>query len=131
MLAAFAPSINADAMDLVRSKKGLTQALIGEGYLVKKQWLIILLSVLFVSSLPIIAHAQTPSPTPTPAAGITFIGPGAGLLELLGDKTAARRLAQQAGVPADVQPGLGVADIWFGSMPGDEAFELADQLLEL
>ncbi len=37
------------------------------------------------------------------AAGITFIGPGAELLELLGDKTAARRLAQQAGIP--VVPG--------------------------
>jgi pyruvate carboxylase len=36
-------------------------------------------------------------------AGITFIGPSAGLLEMLGDKTAARRLAQQAGVP--VVPG--------------------------
>src|SRR5271166_6135980 len=32
-------------------------------------------------------------------AGITFIGPGADLLELLGDKTAARRLAQRANVP--------------------------------
>src|SRR5258707_10883171 len=32
-------------------------------------------------------------------AGITFIGPGAELLELLGDKTAARRLAQKAGLP--------------------------------
>jgi pyruvate carboxylase len=36
-------------------------------------------------------------------AGITFIGPSASLLEMLGDKTAARRLAQQAGVP--VVPG--------------------------
>src|SRR5689334_16542839 len=36
-------------------------------------------------------------------AGITFIGPSAGLLELLGDKTAARRLAQKAGIP--VVPG--------------------------
>src|SRR5471030_3029850 len=32
-------------------------------------------------------------------AGITFVGPGAGLLELLGDKTAARRLAEKAGIP--------------------------------
>ncbi len=32
-------------------------------------------------------------------AGITFIGPSAELLELLGDKTAARRLAASAGVP--------------------------------
>src|SRR5215475_9805980 len=37
------------------------------------------------------------------AAGITFIGPSAELLELLGDKTAARRLAQRAGIP--VVPG--------------------------
>ncbi len=36
-------------------------------------------------------------------AGITFIGPGAGLLELLGDKTAARQLAERAGIP--VVPG--------------------------
>jgi pyruvate carboxylase len=33
------------------------------------------------------------------AAGITFIGPSADLLDLLGDKTAARRLAQKAGLP--------------------------------
>ncbi len=36
-------------------------------------------------------------------AGITFIGPPPNLLELLGDKTAARRLAISAGVP--VLPG--------------------------
>jgi pyruvate carboxylase len=36
-------------------------------------------------------------------AGITFVGPSAGLLELLGDKTAARTLAQKAGIP--VVPG--------------------------
>ncbi len=36
-------------------------------------------------------------------AGITFVGPDARLLELLGDKRAARKLAQQAGVP--VVPG--------------------------
>jgi pyruvate carboxylase len=36
-------------------------------------------------------------------AGITFVGPSAELLELLGDKTAARRLAERAGVP--VVPG--------------------------
>src|ERR1700704_6072136 len=35
--------------------------------------------------------------------GITFIGPSAELLDLLGDKTAARRLAEKAGVP--VVPG--------------------------
>src|ERR671927_230470 len=35
--------------------------------------------------------------------GITFVGPSAELLELLGDKTAARRLAQRAGLP--VVPG--------------------------
>ncbi|HLJ46510.1 MAG TPA: pyruvate carboxylase [Bryobacteraceae bacterium] len=32
-------------------------------------------------------------------AGITFIGPNAEILELLGDKTAARKLAIQAGIP--------------------------------
>src|SRR5262249_23280559 len=32
-------------------------------------------------------------------AGITFIGPSADLLDLLGDKTAARRLPQRAGIP--------------------------------
>src|SRR5438045_146679 len=36
-------------------------------------------------------------------AGITFVGPSAELLDLLGDKTAARRLAEKAGVP--VVPG--------------------------
>jgi pyruvate carboxylase len=36
-------------------------------------------------------------------AGITFVGPSARLLELLGDKTEARKLAQRAGVP--VVPG--------------------------
>src|ERR1700693_6453280 len=36
-------------------------------------------------------------------AGITFVGPTPSLLELLGDKTAARRLAASAGVP--VLPG--------------------------
>src|SRR5882757_9307664 len=37
------------------------------------------------------------------AAGIIFVGPPPNLLELLGDKTAARRLAASAGVP--VLPG--------------------------
>src|SRR5215831_11169333 len=32
-------------------------------------------------------------------AGITFVGPSADLLDLLGDKTAARKLAQKAGIP--------------------------------
>src|SRR6267154_3067892 len=32
-------------------------------------------------------------------AGIAFVGPSATLLELLGDKTAARKLAEKAGVP--------------------------------
>jgi pyruvate carboxylase len=32
-------------------------------------------------------------------AGITFIGPSAELIDLLGDKTAARRLAEKAGIP--------------------------------
>src|SRR5882724_2479858 len=33
------------------------------------------------------------------AAGITFVGPSAELLEMLGDKTAARKIAEKAGVP--------------------------------
>jgi len=37
-------------------------------------------------------------------AGITFVGPGADLLERLGDKTSARQLAVEAGVP--VVPGV-------------------------
>jgi pyruvate carboxylase len=36
-------------------------------------------------------------------AGIAFVGPSAGILEMLGDKTAARKLAQRAGIP--VVPG--------------------------
>src|SRR3954453_6568123 len=36
-------------------------------------------------------------------AGITFVGPDAELLELLGDKTAARKMAQRAGI--SVVPG--------------------------
>src|ERR1051325_11497243 len=33
------------------------------------------------------------------AAGITFIGPSAEILEMLGDKTAARKIAHSAGIP--------------------------------
>src|SRR3981189_2853316 len=44
--------------------------------------------------------AENPAlPRACKAAGITFIGPSAELLDLLGDKTAARRLAQKAGIP--------------------------------
>jgi pyruvate carboxylase len=44
--------------------------------------------------------SENPSlPRACEAAGITFIGPSADLLDLLGDKTAARRLAQRAGLP--------------------------------
>ena len=50
----------------------------------------------FLSENPTLARACA-------AAGITFVGPDARILEDLGDKTAARRLAQQAGVP--VLPG--------------------------
>ena len=52
----------------------------------------------FLSENPALARACA-------AAGITFIGPGAELLETLGDKTAARRLAVKAGIP--VIPGTG------------------------
>jgi pyruvate carboxylase len=55
------------------------------------------------------------------AAGITFVGPRAELLELLGDKVAARRLAAEAGVP-----------ILSGSAepvePGPEAHQSAERL---
>src|SRR3954453_23476544 len=54
----------------------------------------------FLSENPALARACT-------RAGITFIGPGADLLELLGDKTAARQLAQKAGIP--VVPGTAEA----------------------
>jgi len=50
----------------------------------------------FLSENPVFARACA-------QAGITFIGPTPQLLELLGDKTAARRLAASAGVP--VLPG--------------------------
>ncbi len=50
----------------------------------------------FLSENPALARACQ-------AAGITFVGPGADILDRLGDKTAARRLALQARVP--VLPG--------------------------
>jgi pyruvate carboxylase len=50
----------------------------------------------FLSENPALARACE-------RAGVTFVGPGAELLELLGDKTAARKLAQKAGIP--VVPG--------------------------
>jgi pyruvate carboxylase len=50
----------------------------------------------FLSENPALARACA-------EAGITFVGPGSELLDLLGDKTAARRLAEKAGVP--VLPG--------------------------
>ncbi|HKI11605.1 MAG TPA: pyruvate carboxylase [Candidatus Acidoferrum sp.] len=50
----------------------------------------------FLSENPALARACT-------EAGLTFVGPTPELLELLGDKTAARRLAASAGVP--VLPG--------------------------
>src|SRR5215468_1814298 len=52
----------------------------------------------FLSENPALARACA-------KAGLTFIGPTPDLLELLGDKTAARRLAVKAGVP--VLPGTG------------------------
>ena len=48
--------------------------------------------------------AENPAlPRACTKAGITFIGPSADILEQLGDKTAARKLAQEAGLP--VVPG--------------------------
>src|ERR1700757_3186510 len=43
-------------------------------------------------------------------AGITFIGPSAELLELLGDKTAARELAKRAGIPTVPGTAEAIAD---------------------
>ena len=44
--------------------------------------------------------AENPAlPRACEVAGITFVGPSAELLELLGDKTAARQIAKRAGVP--------------------------------
>src|SRR5437870_2480292 len=44
--------------------------------------------------------AENPAlPRACERAGIAFVGPSAALLDLLGDKTAARKLAQQAGIP--------------------------------
>src|SRR5690348_16974284 len=57
----------------------------------------------FLSENPALARACE-------RAGITFIGPDARLLELLGDKTASRRLAQKAGVPVIPGTGAGNAD---------------------
>src|SRR5665213_2885472 len=48
--------------------------------------------------------AENPAlPRACERAGITFVGPSAELLDTLGDKTAARRLAQKTGIP--VVPG--------------------------
>jgi pyruvate carboxylase len=55
------------------------------------------------------------------AEGITFVGPRPELLDLLGDKTAARRVAEQAGVP--VLPGSPEP-----LEPGPQAVELAARL---
>src|SRR5579875_2199609 len=46
----------------------------------------------FLSENPALARACD-------RAGITFVGPSAEILEALGDKTAARKLAQKAGIP--------------------------------
>ena len=52
--------------------------------------------------------AENPAlPRACAEAGITFIGPSADVLEQLGDKTAARKLAQEAGLP--VVPGTNSA----------------------
>ncbi len=53
-------------------------------------------------------------------AGITFVGPSAEILDALGDKTAARRLAQKAGIP--VVPGT--------ESPVDPAADDVDQIAQ-
>jgi len=68
----------------------------------------------FLSENPVFARACA-------QAGITFIGPTPELLELLGDKTAARRLAQSAGVP--VLPGAATP-----VKSPDEARKLAQEI---
>ncbi len=66
--------------------------------------------------------AENPAlPRACERAGITFIGPGADLLELLGDKTAARNLAVKAGIP--VIPGTPDAVVDFA-----EAERLASEI---
>ncbi len=54
-------------------------------------------------------------------AGIAFIGPRPELLDLLGDKVAARRLAQEAGIPVLVGSAAPV-------LPGREALALAEAM---
>ena len=57
---------------------------------------------------------RTPSsPAPASAAGIVFVGPRPELLDLLGDKVAARKLAREAGVP------VLVGERRSRSLPGD------------
>src|SRR4051794_36661318 len=53
------------------------------------------------------------------AAGIAFVGPRPELLDMLGDKVAARKLAREAGVPV-----LSGTDD--PSMPGPESHKLAE-----
>jgi pyruvate carboxylase len=66
--------------------------------------------------------AENPAlPRACEQAGVTFIGPGADLLELLGDKTAARNLATRSGIP--VVPGTADAVTDFA-----EAERLADEI---
>lgn len=68
----------------------------------------------FLSENPVFAKACRD-------AGIIFVGPRTDVLEQLGDKLAARRLAQQAGVPV-----LGGGDKPVSSVP--EAMDLANKL---
>ncbi len=61
---------------------------------VKMNWLAILFSFVFIGILPIIGHAQTPSPTPTPISGVAFIG----RTESHGGANAAVAISPPAGV---------------------------------
>src|SRR5690606_27167793 len=68
----------------------------------------------FLSEKPELAHACA-------EAGITFVGPRGDLLERLGDKTAARKIARQAGVPVLGGSDTALADV-------DEGLQQAAQL---
>src|ERR1700739_2478325 len=86
----------ADEAYLIREGKGPVEAYLDVGGIValaaEKQVDAIHPGYGFLSENPALPRACE-------RAGITFIGPSAELLETLGDKTAARKIAQRAGIP--------------------------------